>query len=482
MPPPTSTSYNIIAPQPLNGNDRPQKVIATTIQPPGEADQGFEEVNKHTHGTEYYGPVSLFSFLKRLRSRAQVQKGYSADENLDLRGPHNARDMSIVNLLHSSDYPVTSPGSGNVNSPEHGRQPSLSSSHATPTVIPSPSSTPAGLERTNSHPFVAPFTRMSNQDIERECVRLYFINIYHIHPILDQARFLERCETDIWSQNGTPGNCTQSFLGLFYAVAAVGAIQAGEDAAFMRDTASTRQAERYAGGNADGKAPSYPPLMLAKLFFQRAKDSMPDVFESSSLEGTQTLIFMVSLVLETSNRLLMMVNQAIFCQNALKPHSCYLYMGMAVRSALAIGLPNYTGPDLVRAATTWWGLYSLEIEMCAAAGRESSLRDPKQYRIPLPHIVAPDDPKQMFQTKMIDLAHIMAELSTVTTDADFGDQLGEKSARCLEIDQKLCAWKQGLPATLNWESSSLTESEWVSKQKVVLRNREFLPQIMFRVY
>jgi hypothetical protein len=147
---------------------------------------------------------------------------------------------------------------------------------------------------------------------------------------------------------------------------------------------------------------------------------------------------------------------------------------MAVRGALAIGLPNYCGPALIPASTTWWGLYSLEIEMCAVAGRESSLRDPSAYRIPLPHVAAPEDPKQMFHTKMVHLANIVAELSVETTDPEFSSRLGEKSTNCLSIDAKLLEWKRSLPSSLDWETSSLVEPEWVSKQKVVLRNRTFL--------
>ena len=471
---PSTSSYAPIAPR-TGDASRSYAQANATKQPPGDADLGFEEVNRHTHGTEYYGPVSLFSFLKKLRSRAQSQKSKTtAVEKPEARG-RDARDMSIVNLLHSSDYPMTSPGAANATSPEHARQPSLGSNQNTPYVMPSPSSTQLGMERSSTTPFATPFTRMSNQDIERECIRLYFVNLHNVHPILDEAKFLERCEAEVWGNRAMDETqCHHAFLALFYALAAVGAIQAGEDAAFMRDTASTRQAERYAGGNADGKAPAYPPLMLAKLFFERAKANLPDVFESCSLDTVQTLFFMVCSVPQLRANVWLTGFQAIFCQNALKPHSCYLYMGMAVRGSLAIGLPNYSGPDLVRAATTWWGLYSLEIEMCATAGRESSLRDPRQYRIPLPHIAAPDDPKQMFQTKMIDLAHIVVELAAVTEDPDFGQKLGEKSAMCLEIDAKLCSFKKALPPNLDWESSSLVEPEWVSKQKVVLRNRKFI--------
>lgn len=45
----------------------------------------------------------------------------------------------------------------------------------------------------------------------------------------------------------------------------------------------------------------------------------------------------------------------VFCQNALKPHACYMYSGNAVRTAIAIGLAN--GSRITRTAEakrTWW--------------------------------------------------------------------------------------------------------------------------------
>lgn len=86
------------------------------------------------------------------------------------------------------------------------------------------------------------------------------------------------------------------FLALFNAVLAIGAINAGEDALFMRDTTTVRQAEQYAGGSST-RAPTYPPLKLAKLFFERAKTNLGDVFEACSLESTQTLLLMVRVAL-----------------------------------------------------------------------------------------------------------------------------------------------------------------------------------------
>jgi hypothetical protein len=72
-------------------------------------------------------------------------------------------------------------------------------------------------------------------------------------------------------------------------VLALGSITAGEDALFMRvrltgPTLKQRTEESHV----------YPPLRIAKVFFERAKSYLGDVFETSSLESTQALFLMVS--------------------------------------------------------------------------------------------------------------------------------------------------------------------------------------------
>lgn len=50
--------------------------------------------------------------------------------------------------------------------------------------------------------------------------------------------------------------------------------------------------------------------------------------------------------------------QTVFCQNALKPHACYMYSGTAVRTAIAIGLCNEGSHVSIsrkkEARRTWW--------------------------------------------------------------------------------------------------------------------------------
>lgn len=42
----------------------------------------------------------------------------------------------------------------------------------------------------------------------------------------------------------------------------------------------------------------------------------------------------------------------------------------------------------------------------------------------------------------------------------------------MDLDRRLLAWKEGLPAFLNVDKASLNDPEWAFKQKLVLRLSE----------
>jgi hypothetical protein len=86
---------------------------------------------------------------------------------------------------------------------------------------------------------------------------------------------------------------------------------------------------------------------------------------------------------------------------------------------------------------------------------------------------APEDPKQAFTSHMVALAHLMDQLSQEIYQSDDPKSLAERSSKCLDIDRRLIQWKSNLPVSLDFDKTSLIEPEWVAKQKVVLRNREF---------
>lgn len=130
-------------------------------------------------------------------------------------------------------------------------------------------------------------------------MQLYFRNLHLIHPILDQASFTSRCERDVWHETTPSGNLPlherSVFLALFNAVLALGAITAGEDALFMKDlTLGYSPMTEVPTERFTQNLSVYLPLKLAKLFFERAKANLGDIFEACSFESTQTLFLMVN--------------------------------------------------------------------------------------------------------------------------------------------------------------------------------------------
>ncbi|KDN67452.1 hypothetical protein CSUB01_06468 [Colletotrichum sublineola] len=240
---------------------------------------GLGQVNEHTEGAEFYGPTGTFYFLARLRSRANTQNkpdvGVSKSQS------------SIVNLLHSSDY-STPPDSRVLDQSPYAKS--------------SPQSTVARKESlqqgaAGAHALLSAADASLATDIERECARLYFQNLHNIHPILEQTAFLRRCEEEIWSRPLRPDilACPQMrrearFLALYNVVVAIGAITAGETSLFMED--HTREFLDRTGQQPGEDDALYPPIRLARRFFERSRLQLEDICESSSLETAQTLFLM----------------------------------------------------------------------------------------------------------------------------------------------------------------------------------------------
>ncbi|KAK1492665.1 hypothetical protein CTAM01_09863 [Colletotrichum tamarilloi] len=240
---------------------------------------GLGQVNEHTEGAEFYGPTGTFNFLARLRSRANTQKQPKA-------GTHR-KQSSIVNLLHSSDY-STPPDSRILGQNQFAKA--------------SPQSN-GGRRESYQQGVVADVVLTAVDaafatELERECVRLYFQNLHNIHPILEQMTFLKRCEDEIWSRLSRPDMIISAqmrrearFLALYNVVIAIGAITAGETSLLMED--HTKEFLDRTGQTSDEEA-LYPPIRLARRFFERSRLHLEDICESSSLETAQTLFLMVS--------------------------------------------------------------------------------------------------------------------------------------------------------------------------------------------
>ncbi|KAK1978175.1 hypothetical protein LZ30DRAFT_752343 [Colletotrichum cereale] len=377
---------------------------------------GLGQVNEHTEGAEFYGPTGTFYFLARLRSRANTQKQpeVGAQKN----------QSSIVNLLHSSDY-STSPDA---------RVPGQS-----PYAKASPQSTVArreslqqggvGVGVGGADAVLSAADASLATDIERECARLYFQNLHNIHPILEQTAFLRRCEDEIWSRPSRPDilMCHQvrreaRFLALYNVVIAIGAITAGETSLLMED--HTREFLDRTGQQPGEDDSLYPPIRLARRFFERSRLHLEDIFESSSLETAQTLFLM-----------------SVFGQNALKPHSCYMYSGMAIRTASAMGIPTNVRSESSPESLLW----------CSNQHFPNSA-----YCLINP---------------MVDLSKILMWMTDNLSLHSNHTSLQRLSQTALSLDRDLDDWRSGLPRQLQFDMSSLEDSEFAMKQKTVLKLR-----------
>ncbi|KAI6780262.1 putative transcriptional regulatory protein [Emericellopsis cladophorae] len=412
---------------------------------PDQCPGGLAQINKHTEGAEYYGPTGTFYFLSRLRSQADSHRHPTSppDSGRDVyeRSP---ADTAVVNLLHSSDYAAASgsygPGS------RQGKQ-----------RVPYNDRLGPGGSRDGSFRGTRGRSPASDPVIEQECVRLYFQNQHCIHPVLDQAAFTARCGSEIWNQSQTLENAASPhirsharFLALYNTVVAIGAVNAGETSmlTWHRAHEFLNQAETL-----EHNRSPYLPIRVARLFFERAKLLLEDVFESASLETAQTLFLM-----------------SVFCQDALKPHACYMYSGMAVRAALAMGIPT-TPSGSNQKRLLWWALYSHETEMCSSAGRQSFLKEPSHYSIDFPVVSASHGPSLYIISCMVELAKILARISQNVWQPDVIDGPEHMSGRAANLEGSLLQWKSRLPHELDFDVSTLEESELITKQKIVLKLR-----------
>ncbi|KAJ3533533.1 hypothetical protein NM208_g7941 [Fusarium decemcellulare] len=402
---------------------------------------GLGHVNQHTGGSEFYGSSGTFYFLSRLRSHAKSGIQSANNHSASSRG---TPERSVIDLLHSSDYPVSSTHTTGI------RQ------SLTPRTTAAEDGESSAMTGPPDESFSQYFTTSPVQfevEIQRECVRLYFENLHCVHPILDHPSFLRRCENDVWklrAARDTPRSQNQTkrlFPALFNIVLALGAITAGGTS--MLTSHLTVDFLERVKSQVTASSPSYVPIRVAQFYFDRAKLLLGDVFESTSIESAQTL----------------------FLMNALKPHSCYMYSGMALRTALAIGLPTTNHVNTIEERLLWWAMYSSEIEMCSSSGRRSFLQTPNHYTIPLPPTTGSKDSLLPFVNYMVDLARILAEVAANANILQDEVSKATQSNRCMELEARLLDWKSCLPQTLNFEEVSLSDNELVTKQKVVLKLR-----------
>ncbi|GME43723.1 putative C6 transcription protein [Neofusicoccum parvum] len=271
----------------------------------------------------------------------------------------------------------------------------------------------------------------------------YFNNLHYIHPFLDKENFYSRCD-DLWQ--GRFQNQSRSFIALYFSLVSLGAL------------IRTWTEEKL---NGMGR------FEWSRMLFEKAQLALGFPGSANDLEAAQAYIFMAKV-----------------CQNELNPNLAYTYLGMASRTLLSIGANRNASidagasarqPQAMEASKTWWGFYTLEIELSFALGRPDSLGMDDYHNRPLPPMDASDVD---IIPGMIGLARIMRAISVKVYLHRLS--LAQKLQGALNIEMEMDAWVARLPEAIRPQFTSdvgrhsrLGDPPWAYYQRLVLQIRYY---------
>ncbi|KAF4436310.1 hypothetical protein F53441_13291 [Fusarium austroafricanum] len=175
-----------------------------------------------------------------------------------------------------------------------------------------------------------------------------------------------------------------------------------------------------------------------RMFFQQAKMLVPDIIERPGLKSIQAC-FILGVYLMPMNAV----------------GSSYVYMGMALRKALAFDLHQEVDDQALSEREReirrrlWWSIYSLERCTTIKLSRPRSV-SPDIIRTSLPSPLPELDNVQTFNNVPLQIAYARL-VSILDKVADWelnGSMLGDKSS----VENQLREWKKSLPEELDLES------------------------------
>ncbi|KKY22015.1 putative c6 transcription [Diplodia seriata] len=271
----------------------------------------------------------------------------------------------------------------------------------------------------------------------------YFNNLHYIHPFLDKENFYSRCD-DLWQ--GRFQNQSRSFIALYFSLVSLGAL------------IRTWTEEKL---NGMGR------FEWSRMLFEKAQLALGFPGSANDLEAAQAYIFMAKV-----------------CQNELNPNLAYTLLGMAARTLLSIGANRNASisignsarqPQALEASKTWWGFYTLEIELSFALGRPDSLGMDDYHNRPLPPI---DGTYVDIIPGMIGLARIMRAISVKVYLHRLS--LAQKLQGAMNIEMEMDAWVARLPEAIRPQFTSdvgrhsrLGDPPWAYYQRLVLQIRYY---------
>ena len=299
----------------------------------------------------------------------------------------------------------------------------------------------------------------SNYQQHQAFLNGFFGSMHYIHPILDKSAFLKRCEK-LWVDG--PSSQIRGFMALYYSILSLGALVGPRD-------------DESSDPTSNGE--------WSRIFFNKARALCSELSMTTDLEMVQCFIFMAKI-----------------CQNELNPHLSYMYTGLAVRTALAMGINREPPPnskksfEVLRAETrSWWGLYSLETEMSFSMGRPDTLGVDLYHNRQYPQIQGEPSSSnanpELLEPPQCAIIKCMVDFSRITRAVCLGIyQSASPPQRNLSlanrIEKDLDNWLDSLPASIRptraYESErslkSVKDTQWMKRQKLVLSIRMYDPR------
>ncbi|OQE28645.1 hypothetical protein PENSTE_c003G06432 [Penicillium steckii] len=276
----------------------------------------------------------------------------------------------------------------------------------------------------------------------------YFENIHFIHPFIDKDEFLLRANNLWFNRTHTP---EPSFVALYLSVLSFGALVRVWD---------------------EDKLAGMGRFEWSRKLFGEAQAYLNYLRFSNDLETVQCLYFMAKI-----------------CQNELNPNLAYMYLGLAVRTCLSAGFNRQiSSPKDQRSSwisKTWWGIFSLEIEMSFSTGRPDTLGMDEYHNRAIPDR---DDSEYAIIPWMIDFAQIIRRVSIQIYHSRI--TLQEKLQLALQIEMEIDRWLARLPEKIKPDigayqpsRSALRDPKWARRQRLVLGIRYYnVKMLLFRPF
>ncbi|KIX05122.1 uncharacterized protein Z518_05994 [Rhinocladiella mackenziei CBS 650.93] len=285
--------------------------------------------------------------------------------------------------------------------------------------------------------------------VSRRFIDAYFDNLHHIQPVLDQDDFMARCE-DIWFSDKVTFPCP--FLALYYSVLSLGAVLAHPKT---------------------GKFGGLENLEWSRKLFKEACEVLSGLGNHTNLDMVQCYYMMAKVA-----------------QHELNPHVTYLYVGQAVRIALAIGLNREpsTAMDAVRRDSkqswqTWWCVLR-DFQTSFALGRPDGLGldvfhtclFPGSQKVTPQDIGMPEDRGLQILPVMVSFSRIMRHVASDLYATQ--DPVAVKCGKIAILEHELDVWLESLPPQLsktNGVTPQALKSTWTitfeEKQRIVVQLR-----------